>query len=63
MVHPDYLQTIMADYGLKMIEKVNFSDVYLKEGASSNYGDMKKLQDDGDLVSVAHNMFFVFEKE
>lgn len=64
LVHPDYLKTIMADYGLNMIDKVNFYDVYSKEGSSSNYGDMKKLQDDNDLMEYSSlNMFFVFEKE
>ena len=63
LVHPEYFEDIMNDYGLKLSVKGDFKDLFLRQTANNKiYGDMLKMSSDLQTYSFL-NMFMVFEKQ
>ena len=63
LVNPDYFEEILNDYGLKLVTKGDFKDLFLRQTANNKvYGDMLKMSDDLQTYSFL-NMFMVFEKQ
>ncbi len=63
LVNPVYFEEVMSDYGMKLVNKGDFQDLFLKQSAQNKvYGDMLKMEEDYQTYSFL-NMFMVFEKE
>jgi SAM-dependent methyltransferase len=63
LVNPEYFEDILNDYGMKLVEKGGFKDIFLRQTATNKvYGDMLKMSDDLQTYSFL-NMFMIFEKQ
>ena len=62
LVHPDYFEDILSDYGLKLVVKGDFKELFVKQSATNTvYGEMLNMTEDLQNYSFL-NMFMVFEK-
>ena len=63
LVNPLFFEEIMSDYGMKLVKKGNFEEIFMRQTAQNKvYGDMLKMEFDYQTYSFL-NMFMVFEKE
>ena len=63
LVNPVFFEEIMSDYGMKLVKKGNFEEIFMRQTAQNKvYGDMLKMEYDYQTYSFL-NMFMVFEKE
>jgi SAM-dependent methyltransferase len=62
LVHPDYFEEILSDYGLKLITKGDFSEHFERQSETNKiYGDMLKMEPDLQTYSFL-NMYMILEK-
>ena len=62
-MHPDYFEDILNDYGMKLVVKGDFRELFQRQSATNKvYGDMLKMTDDLQTYSFL-NMYMVFEKQ
>ena len=52
LVNPVYFEEVMSDYGMKLVNKGDFQDLFLKQSAQNKvYGDMLKMEEDYQTYS------------
>lgn len=63
LVHPDYFEQVMSNYGMKLVETIHFEDIFMKQIESNNsYGKMLSMEESAKTYSFM-NVAMVFEKE
>lgn len=63
LVNPVYFEEKMSDYGMKLVNRGDFEDLFLRQSSQNKvYGDMLKMEDDYKTYSFL-NMYMIFEKE
>lgn len=63
LVNPTFFEEIMSDYGMKLVGKEDFENLFTRQSATNKvYGEMLKMDEEFQEYSFL-NTFMIFEKE